>query len=230
MIVEQSLVLREKLGSLKTAERRKQETDQIANTFAQLTQISKKIQRLVNQYKTIGHLLPIEEQQELLVRFGLFNEKVSDFADEFQSNSDQARRLKPFLDRDVVPSLVTLQTMWASRVDREVKNESEIYLLVRSLPDVRSNGAQIDVVLRRLNVIKEQPPSSEEELIRYQDNVDTLRSQIEGIQGLTPAVQIFLEKMSQNSATIADLTPETLDWCREPSRAKHFAIRFAEGL
>ena len=156
--------------------------------------------------------------------------RISGFADEFQSNSDQARRLKPFSDGDIVPSLDSMRTMWASQVDREVKNESEIYLLVRSLPDVRSNGAQIDTVLRRLNTVKEQPPTSEEELVRYQEYVDTLRSQIGGIKGLTPAVQIFLEKMSQNSATIADLTPEILDWCREPSRAKLFAIRFAEGI
>lgn len=230
MIVEQSLVLQEKLGSLKTAERRRQETDQIANTYAQVSQIGQYIQHLVNQYKVIGHLLPIEEQKELLNRFGLMNEKLSDFAKEFLSNSDQARRLKPFSEFHVVQSLDTLRTMWASQVDREVKNETEIYLLVRNLPDVRSNGAQIDAVLRQLNTIKKQPPASEEELIRYQENVDTLRSQIGGIQGLTPAVQIFLEKMSQDSATVADLTPEILDWCREPSRAKHFAIRFAEGM
>jgi hypothetical protein len=230
MIVEQSLVLQEKLSLLNTAERRKQETDQIANTYAQVSQISQHIQRLVNQYKAIGRLLPIEEQQELLNRFDLINEKVSNFAEEFLSNSDQARRLRPFADSHVIPSLDTLRTMWASQVDQEVKNETKIYLLVRNLPDVRSNSAQIDGVLRQLNTIRERPPASDEELIRYQENVDTLRSQIGGIQGLTSAVQIFLEKMSQNSATIADLTPEILDWCREPSRAKHFAIRFAEGI
>ncbi len=229
MIVERSLVFQGKLDSLNTAERRKKETDQIANTQAELTQISEKIQRLVNQYKTIGPLLPTEERHELLVRFGLINKKVSGFAKEFLTNSDQARSLRPFSDRDVVPSLDTLRTMWASLVDREVKNESEIYLLVRSLPDIRSNGAQIDALLRRLNDIKEQPPSSKEEITRYQNNVDTLRSQISSIKGLTPAVQTFLKKISQDDATIADLTPEILDWCRDPSRAKQFAIRFAEG-
>lgn len=230
MIVKKSLVFQEKLESLNTTVRRKQETDQIENTYAQLTLIRQQIQRLVNQYKTIGHLLSNEEQQELRVRFGFINEKVDDFAKEFQSNSDQARRLRPFSERDVGPSLNALQTMWASQVDREVKNESEIYLLVKSLPEVRSNGAQIDAVLRQLNTVKGQPPASEEEMIRYQENVDRLRSQIGSIQGLTPAVQIFLEKMSQDRATIADLSPEILDWCRESSRAKHFAIRFAEGL
>ena len=229
MIIEQSQVLQEKLGTLNTAARRKRETKQIAETHAQVMQISEKIQRLVNQYKTIGHMLPINEQDELLVLFGRINEKVNAFAKEFQSNSDQARKLKPFSDRYVVPSLDTLRTMWASQVDREVKNEIEIYLLVKNLPDIRSNGARIDAGLRQLNTIKERPPSSDEALNRYQDNVDTLRFQIGGIRGLTSAVQDFLEKMSQNSATIADLTMEIYDWCSEPSRAEHFAIKFAEG-
>lgn len=229
MIIEKSHALQEKLRTLHQLERRQSEIKDIDATYQQLRENSTKVQRLVQQYGTVNQYLSDAGRRDLIALFQTLYEKTQELATDFSTNSNQARKLKAFGDKTVVDCINAFEDMWAASVAHEVSSERDIYLLVKNLPDVRANGTKVEGILQRLEAFRKNPPSTEDELADYLSKVESLRSQIESIRGLTDAIQSFLQKMANNTATIADLTPEILDWCHEQSRAEHFIIRFAEG-
>jgi hypothetical protein len=71
-------------------------------------------------------------------------------------------------------------------------------------------------------------PVNEVELRQFEAVIELLEKKLQETDGLEPSVANFLEKVSDNRATLADLDDEIIEWSRQKNRARSFKIVFYE--
>ncbi len=206
----------------------KHDADSIEATHKELQEILQLAKEINASYVLFQKRLKIQgvQQQELpnIVK------EVKSLQLKF--NDKQNRRQVLELQKTISPPLKKIQTRivneWKRDVDTRLKPHLELLAVVSLLPEIREKEAEINRWKVRLQRYKEDMPVTQKQLDDFDQCLVQLQSHLMQLENLHEDVLKFLKKIYENTATMADVTDEVLDWCRQGKHANVFRISFTQ--
>jgi len=197
----------------------------IKATYNELKQLNVLLRKFVTLYQVVHKHLPVTEKSRFIAEARQIQTRIKELHERFASKPRQAselRRLKGQIEK------LTQQTQAAWRVYayEQVKPHLELLKLVKQLPEIATQADAINQLQRQLQAAIDKPPNTAHALNQFDHNIQALDQRLANLSNLDPSVRRFLYKVLQNQATMADLSPEILAWCRQEGRARAFKISF----
>lgn len=143
----------------------------------------------------------------------------------FASERRQVSDLKQ-IQRRLQEARSSLAQGWSTYATSVVRPSRELLQLVGGLPEIAAQRGTIDQLIAQLDSQAQAAPRSEVELTRFDERVRDLEGRLAALKQLDPEIKAFLTKVRTHEATIEDLSPAVLRWCREGSHASSFVISF----
>lgn len=229
MLVAQTKNLIEQLEQLNRQEVKGREATSIENTNIALKGLKSEINSLKGLYALLhDQLAPVVVESSLAnaarLSKDLKNSRQGFIEDEIYNQANVVNKIA----NQVKQQRERLQQNWQSQVNRNVERFNNLWNLVRLIPEMKSNKQQIQNLLDQLKEYQTRFPQSGMDLQFYFQLVTSLDEQLTGAEGLSPKIKNFLEKLSQNKITFADIDEEIFGWCKDKKRAKTFQISFVE--
>ncbi len=131
------------------------------------------------------------------------------------------------IQRRIQEARSSIAAGWSAYATHLIRPNRDLLLLVRGLPEIAEQLNDINQLLAKLDTQAQVAPRSGSDLTRFDAHLHELEARLVAVKQLDPAIKLFLEKVRTGKATIDDLSPAVLEWCREGNHAATFTITFA---
>lgn len=228
MIVAEAARLRQQYTRLADAESVKIRVAQIASTREQLEAIEPRIRESVGIFVLIGNRLRVEDRERFDARIEQLAGMIRKSRNEFEQERRQVRRLGE-TEGMAVSIIRELDTAWRGACDLQVQPFRDLLVLVGRLQVVAAQTQALRGALRDLEKLTEVAPRDASQLAQFDRRLCEVERQAQAFVGLPAAVQEFLRRVTLETATLEDLTPDVVDWLREQGHLGSLAVRFVGG-
>jgi DNA repair ATPase RecN len=222
MIVRLSQEVCQQLQTIDDIETLKNNEESIKATLKALTKVKESVATLVTLLTLLRERLPAQDVYGLdyLVR------ELKASRERFDTEPRQTKALSSILES--IQKLVReVKSQWQTYAKERVHEPLELLKLVENLPEVKAQREAYDELKTRLGRYTREPPLTVDQLTDFDRSISILVQSLNNIDGLNSEVKIFLQKTLNGEATLADLTDEVLQWCRQRGHARIFAVKFA---
>lgn len=218
--------LREQLTQRALLLRAKDDADDIAKTHAKLASLVPKIRGEAARFLLVADRFPPNERETQAGRLRNLAERLRAIRADFIQKPLQTQELTLFEGHmRTVDEAITKS--WQRYAEGQTRQLLASFDSLRELLALQGDaGLSSAHVAQRIRVRVNDTPHTRAELDAFDADRETLRRQLESVEGVNPDVTQFLHKVTAGTATLADLDDATLQWCREQERAATFAIRF----
>ncbi|MEO9028099.1 MAG: hypothetical protein ABI413_04715 [Ktedonobacteraceae bacterium] len=213
----QEIVVRENAKSM---------VESVQETLSILAILRGKASQLQTHLQILRARLPTMDVQTALDNCKYGNIQLRDSASRFSIQPRQKNELQA-VQKQIEKALSGLQKAWQSYASERTREPFELYILVGYLPEVAARQVVYDELKRKLTTASETVPSSWQQLQTFDQTIEQFTQMLGEIEGLNEAVKGFLLKTLSGTASLADVTDEVLQWCRQGQHARTFSIRFA---
>jgi hypothetical protein len=196
-------------------------------TYDALQTIMDDIKQLSAYMVVIGQKLPDEVQEAIRQDRERMLRDITGSYENFEHKLHQTRVLSVVKSR-CQALLKELKNQWQLYVKSQTQELFDLLDLVRYLPEVAAIADLYTSIQERLRRFINEVPVHPEQLVTFEQNVQGLTQLLNSIEGLSPDVKTFLQKIMNGQATIVDLTDEVLAWCRQGRHPQIFRITFAK--
>lgn len=218
---------RERIQEYDERQRAKDEFERVKQTHEALTRLNNIVSQLQEGLQLLRtYLLPKDISDVAgIVQKSLWLVKRSE--EQFLVHSLQTAELQP-VQNYLREAQDTLKGGWEAYVKRSLRDPQKLYRQVASLPGVKENRDAYEDIRRRLGEAQRNLPTTQRQLDDFARTLEQFKRMLQEVGVLSEAVQVFLEKVAQGTATIEDVDDEVLQWCHQESqRSKAFSIKFA---
>lgn len=225
MIVALASQVQENLKLVSRLERDKNEAENIQATLVALHEANKLFAEVSKGVQILAARLPAATITELQDKADKIATDVDSSLSAFAENRRQVQKLRG-IQQSIQKLKDQLLAAWSDYVTNLLNPQLELWKLVQSLPEIMAQQAAIDRLVQQLRSSITHLPSSSATLGEIDGRLGELQQRLSTVKQLSPEAKSFLDKVRAGTATIVDLTPTVLDWCRQGDHAKAFAIRF----
>lgn len=225
MIVQKMQLIREKLEKRETLRRTQSELDLLEQIQERLKDLRRDLKRTTAETLSIRPFLDdqvhgniISQAQQMQVTLETLR---LDF-EEGKSRPQQIRQLK------TMPSVVAwerqLTEEWEKYFDQQAEESS---MLARIIHPYISQESQENLlgIWNDLQMCKSLPRSAED-IETFDKAIAAYKAEIEQLAANFPVeVRGFLQKLNEGDATVLDISPDILTWCKEKEIADRLHIR-----
>ncbi len=175
----------------------------------------------------VGRKLPDAIQEDIRQDCERILRGIISSCENFEHEPRQTKALSAIkkLFQDVIKAI---KTQWQHYVEEQIREPFELLDLVKNLPEVATLADLYASIQERLRRFINEVPMHPEQLATFEQNVQRLTQLLNSIEGLSPDVKTFLQKIMDGQANIVDLTDEVLAWCRQGRHPEIFRITFAK--
>ena len=198
----------------------------VKDSYDLLQTIIEDIKRLSAYIVVVGQKLPDPVREGLHQDCERILYEITSSLENFEHEPRQTKALSS-VKKQVQDGMKKIKTQWQSYVNEQIQEPFELLKLVRYLPEVAAIADLYKSIQERLQRFVNEVPMHPEQLATLEQNVQGLRQLLDSIEGLSPDVKTFLQKIMHGQATIVDLTDEVLAWCRQGRHPQIFKIAFA---
>lgn len=228
MIVSLAAGVQDRLAQVHQLELTSNALSNIQATLDELRKVEQVVDRLRAVMAVISPRLAVGSVADLQGQAERIADELESSHAAFKSNRRQVTELRTILRR-VEQLAANAGALWTAYAGALIAPNREILALVRSLPEVAEQRHTIDALIAQLETQVQTPPQTRQALARFDTALDEVEHRLAAVKQLSPEVKAFLEKVRAGAATVADLTPAVLDWCRHGEHAAAFAISFVAG-
>jgi hypothetical protein len=168
-----------------------------------------------------------DELQHFIFIVEEYIEEIKTSEQNFANNPRQTQALNALLSR-IQKLTKKIKEQWRLYAIAQTQQLFELLKLVLPLPEVQAQQHIFIDLQGKLTKFFDYPPDSVYALAEFDQALQELRELLSQIEGLSTGVRAFLQKTLDGQATLADLTDEVLQWCREGEHAKVFVVRFIQ--
>ncbi|HVB25456.1 MAG TPA: hypothetical protein VNG51_26200 [Ktedonobacteraceae bacterium] len=227
MLVAMSKDVIKTLNEVDSLQETRENAGAIKATFDEL----QKMLKVAYQIDVILSLLRLRFSEKDMPRFtytvnGLLRE-LRTSQQTFEQTRNQEKVLSNLSD-EMQGFVKELKNSWRTYAVQRTKQPFELFNLVRYLPEVQDEQAQLMDMQNRLTAFFDRVPTTPTNLAEFDQILQELKYYLGNVSGLNESVRQFLQKTLTGQATLVDMTDEVLDWCRQGTRASAFAIRFVQ--
>lgn len=197
----------------------------VEDTNEELKQVKKSLRQFVRLYQVLHERLDRKDKTFIMAKAAQIQVKIRSLHKEFTSQPRQVSELRQ-LKSEIKQLTQKVEKAWKVYANQQVKPHFDLLKLVRLLPEIAKDITIINRLQNKLNLTINKPPNSIDALKQFDRNHQKLKGHLANLTGLHPNVRVFLNKALRGQATITDLSPEVLAWCRQKGRAQAFKISF----
>ncbi len=220
-LVEETCAL---IREVETRQKAKNELESVNETFRALTALNESITQLQNMLQLLHTRLSLAEINTITDIGMRCMWQLNQSAEQFLHQSRQKNQIQ-VIQTQFQKALDSLKKTWEIYVDRHTCDSLELYRLVAKLPGVSERKAAYDDVQNRLALAKKTLPTTQKHLDDFDRTVAQFKQMLQETGNLREEVKVFLGRIANGTASLADLTDEVLQWCRQDQRGKTFSIR-----
>lgn len=149
-----------------------------------------------------------------------FLDKVEILIDSFESDPKKIRITNTF--RELESHNKSLEQEWYTFAKKE--SEDAMNTLTNVVRVIGQNN-EIDQIIKSLKALVSKWPISGQNVQHFQQQCNNAKLKLSDLNA-SPSVQNFLERVNHKQATLADLTPEVVEWLSDNDFGKNLAITF----
>jgi chromosome segregation ATPase len=210
------MLLREK-WQLEQAQR---EAADIDSTRDALREVATCIRTLTHAAALSDGYLGTEKQNQLRNDLENIAAKARDLHGQFAYQRKQVQSLAS--QRKKVEEVQgALDANWSAYAKQVLAPRFELLPLARAFEAANSELSTVEASLRKSS---EVAPTSASQLTNFKANIEKLDELLSSLQSSGPAVKEFLLSVLQGKATLADLSPDVLEWCNSKNLSASFRI------
>lgn len=202
-----------------------QTAEDIKATLGKLRELDRHIELLERSYRLIAGYLTTEMIQTVHEPLQTLLANLDDLQVQFSDKRDLVSVVKAYLE-SVIGIEKQLERFWYLYASEQIDRQSELYDLIKNLPEIKQQRSIIEQALNDLREQQQRLPGSAPELERFNQRLAKVSQSMESLQSLPLSIQEFLRKVGRDECTVADLTEEVLAWCRQENRARTFKVTF----
>lgn len=203
-----------------------QTAEDIKASLDKLRELDRRLELLERSYRLIDGYLTAEMIQDVKEPLRTLLTSLDELQAQFSRRRDLVSAIKAYL-QNVSGIEKQLERFWYLYASEQIDRQSELYDLIKNLPEIKQKRSIIEQALNDLREQQQHLPGSAPDLERFNQRLAKVSQSMESLQSLPPSIQEFLRKVGRNECTIADLTEEVLSWCRQENRARTFRVTFA---
>jgi vacuolar-type H+-ATPase subunit I/STV1 len=226
MIVSRSKQACLLMAQVEDLKRLKTQRNSIRKTFEKIEQLQEVVELIRSLLLVLQPRLPVNDIKEILKNVEQLQRELQSSRQEFERQPDQSGSLEE-LRKKAQKLLTDLKERWKRYAEAYTRETLDLYYLVSRLPEVQAQQDIYEDLKAQVDHHINLPPFTLERVQKFDACLLQLKQQLSNIKGLNKDVQEFLQCILKGQATLADLSDEVLDWCRQKEHARAFAIRFA---
>jgi len=207
-------------------ENAKSVVESVLETLGALEALKEKIFQLQMGIQTLRPRLSPADLQKALETGAHCAAQIRRSTSQFTVQPRQKNELQ-VVQNQIQRTLGELHKAWMTYATGRAREPEDLYQIVCYLPEVIARKATYDELRRKLQTASETTPSSWQMLQAFDQMIEQFKQMLGEIEGLSEAVKAFLLKALNGTATLADITDEVLQWCRQGQHAQTFSVRFA---
>jgi len=199
----------------------------IQNTLAQLKNVNFELEQLIDGYKLRNELFPDQDD--------LFKEKLYTIYKDIQEVKNKFIIDKKFKQATEIQQISTsindhkrmIERFWFLYVQNHIHPLQELATIAETLPQMKDQISRVNEILNKLESYKQRTPNLKvfDDFKKYSTQLSDL---LEDIKGLDEDKVIFLKKILKKTASVSDLTPEILEWCKSTNISISLVVRFKD--
>ena len=198
----------------------------ISEMLSTLADVEKSARRLTSLYALACTFLQNEDVQGFAAGMSKLTGDITVSRENLPSEHRQVPQLNAILKK--MKAFVTdIENAWKKYATEQVAPSLELLRLVQQLPEVRSQEQEFQDLRTRLQGFIAQPPLNATGLSTFDSTLQELKQRLACLEGLNAEVRTFLFKVQDGTATLADITEEVYQWCRQAQHSTAFQVRFA---
>jgi DNA repair ATPase RecN len=226
MIVSLSQEVCQQIQEIDHLERLKNNLSSIQATFDALIQLKEVVVQLKALVILLNGRLAEHAIQGVVRGMERLVRDVQASAEKLESQPRQVKELAQ-LQRKAQNLIDDLKAYWKLYAEEHTRETLELLRLVGYLPEVEAHQTTCQTLTTRLRHYMEHIPLTPAQLFEFDECLKQLNQYLSDIKGLSTEVKTFLDNVLKDQATLADLTDEVLQWCRQGAHSQAFVIRFA---
>jgi hypothetical protein len=188
-----------------------------------LDAVSKQKQKMMLIVDAISALHQYDETRFPKADLSVLVTKLTDILNTFEA--EQRKGQLHFLAKDLEEKSRLYQEKWHSFATSSMEDADRTLNSIRGLLE---NKQEIDEVIQSLRKISQLWPVSKKNVNYFDTLLQDAKSKVTRLQ-VSPSIQIFLEKVANQQASLSDITPEISDWLQQQDFAKNLIISFKRG-
>lgn len=225
MIVSLSQEVCQQVQEIDHLERLKNNLTAIQATFDALIQFKDTVVQLKGLVILLNGRLAEHTVQDVVSGMRRLVRDVQVSAEKLESQPRQVKELTQS-QRKAQGFIDDLKAHWKIYAEEYARETLELLRLVDHLPEVETKQTIYRVLTSHLQHYIEYTPLAPAQLVEFDESLQQLNQHLSNIEGLSADVKKFLENVLKDQATLADLTDEVLQWCRQGEHARTFVIGF----
>jgi len=216
----------ELLREVHEREHARAEAQSVTDTLQALSALNEDVQQLHASLQLLGQRLPTAERTAARQITERCMAQLGRSGEHFLTQPRQKSEIQA-IHAQIQKALEGVHKAWQASARERMREPLDLYRLVSSLPEVAAHKATYDELLRQLQAAGTGVPTSAQHLLAFDQALARFTRQLQSIEGLNEGVKAFLLKTLAGTASLADLSDDVLQWCRQGRRAAAFSIQFA---
>ncbi len=202
-----------------------QTAEDIKATLDKLRTLDRRLELLARSYRLIAKYLTTEMIQYVQEQLQALLSNLDELQAQFNRRRDLVSNIAAYL-QNAAGIEDQLKRFWYLYASEQINRQSELYDLIKNLPEVKKQRNNIEKLLSKLQAQQQNLPNSAPELEEFDQRLAQVSQSMESLQSLSASIQEFLRKVGRNECTIADLSEDVLVWCWQENRAHNFKVTF----
>lgn len=199
--------------------------DHIQNTLQGLVALQKQCSQIAIAYELLQPHLVHREKLPITLSIRNISSRLKNSSAEFNKEAYQQARDLSQIASSVKSLHDNLTELWLVYAQDKMRTYQELARIARTLPQMNQSIPQIDKLIHEMaSATKNLPTMSSWSMFHSQ--LQRLAELLDDIQGLPQEKRELLQLISDGKATLKDITPDLLKWCREIGLSDSLVLRF----
>jgi hypothetical protein len=218
MIIPLATKLREQVADFTRLRQSASQVDSIELTKSDLAAIRAKLEICTRMFLVLENCFSAEQNQLLRAELAVISRQLAEskrnYATEFNQHTALVRvqsRAQTLVD--------TMKGFWNQYAENRLRALRELARFARQLPRMQANLLAIESTFSQLEGLARKLPERATDVELFHSKLTQLSAALRNMEGMNPQQTAFLDKVGNGSATLADISPELLDWCRREELA-----------
>lgn len=224
MIVQEIQKTKTALAEWQEVEKLRSQAASIDQTRQALRELEEKFDLFRGSYRLLAARVEASELTIIAQKLQTLLNELDASATQFDVGRNQSHKARELINK-VEHLSQDLQRLWSRYVENQHSIVSERYRIMAKLPGISEHEGEIAQKLKRLAAIGKTLPTASD-LEDLENIVVDVETRLSTISDIPEGVQLFLQKVSRDGCTLADLTDDVLVWCREHQFETLFKITY----